>query len=273
MMQKAIKLISLVMASVMVVILFSAAPSTAASKKPKLISSVEMQKYDKATKKWETTSRTEYKYNKKGDPIQIDWTSYTGWGYSTKTIDYHYRKNGKRKYATFKGTGREWDSFGGEYSNYTDKGKITYNKYGHRTKEKYKHSTKRDNGAGGSIYVTDKCKHKKYLFYLDGIDLSDHAKTKISTYKKGILKKIKIKYEDSKWRTRFTFLKKGLLKKALDSKYKYTYYKGTGLVKTIRDSSEPNERRVIKYSKKSMGKMRYNAMINSLVESNNFIWY
>ena len=135
MMQKAIKLISLVMASVMVVILFSAAPSTAASKKPKLISSVEMQKYDKATKKWETTSRTEYKYNKKGDPIQIDWTSYTGWGYSTKTIDYHYRKNGKRKYATFKGTGREWDSFGGEYSNYTDKGKITYNKYGHRTKE------------------------------------------------------------------------------------------------------------------------------------------
>lgn len=277
MLQKTFRMISLVVASAMMITLISAVPCMAASKKPKLVSTVETQQYNKETKTWKTTGRTEYTYNEKGDPIQIDWKSFTGWGNSTRTMDYHYWKNGKRSYATFTKTGREWDSLSGYYSNYTEKGKTTYDKRGHRTREKYKHTTKNEEGKNtGSYSETDKYKHKRCLFYLCRYDLEDHAKTKISIRKKGILKKIRLKYDpDSKWKTRFTFLKKGLIRKG-SVKYRYTYYKDTGLVKTIRYYSSYNgvkTRRVIKYTDKSTGRIRYNAMINSLVEPEYFFWY
>ena len=271
MMQKAIKLISLVMASVMVVILFSAAPCTAASKK-KLVKSVEVQKYNKDTKQWESFKLLEYAYNKKGDPVKYEWTSGTGYGYFTRTTEYTYRKNGKRKYAKYTQTGREWDSMGNSYSTYTRTGKISYRKNGTRYKEKYKHNYKHEGSSTtGSWSNTDRKKKKKYGFFMDTSDLTSKQKYKIKIRKKGILKKILQRDSiDYKWRTRLRFNKEGLIKGG----YKYTHYKKNGLVRSVTYNGYNGKYRYIfKYSKKSTSKIRYNSMINSFIDDEHFFWY
>lgn len=281
MLQKLFKMIPLVMASTIVITLVSVSPCLAASKKPKLVSSVTVQEYDTTTKKWQARGSYDYTYNKKGDPIKIEYSD-SRYGYYTKTLKYHYRKNGKHKYTTYKRTGRMWSGFNGigRYKDFTGKGKIIYNKRGHRTKEKYKESEYNDNGVKtGGDTATIKYKHKKYLFYLSGDDLKeeleDGGKTKVVIRKKGIIKKVKTGYKgEAKWHTSHTFLKNGLIKKSHDTKYKYKYYKGTGLVKSVKyyyDYGGIKMRYVFHYSKKSIRKTRYNAMINSFFSS--FIWY
>ena len=265
----------LVTALALLVTLLAAAPCAAAQagtdKRPKLVKHVEKQKYNKETKNWELVNSWDYKYNKKRDPIQVDWYSYTGYGYSSKKLSYTYRKNGKRKYAKYTKTSREWHGLGGAYIDYTEKGTEYYNKKGKKTKVKYKYKgTYEDGSNAGSNSDSKKFKYKKACFYSNNYD---DYKYKLKTRKKGILKKV-LYIEPgygNKWDTLYKFNKKGLM---WNRSYKYTYDKKTGLVKSVKYSAcSEKYRTVFIYSNRTTDKVRYNGMINSFMDSEHFIWY
>ena len=109
-----------------------AAAGSKAFKNAKLPESVTLQQYNKSTKSWEATGTYTFTYNEKGDPTTIEWNSYLYRSDYTRTVSYEYRKNGKRKSATYIETGTRWEgSVGsGSWVDYTDKGKITYDKQG-----------------------------------------------------------------------------------------------------------------------------------------------
>jgi len=261
----------------------SMAASAKADKKPKLVETVKVESYDKENKRWKTVNTYEFAYNKKGDPVRIDWDWVGYRSEYTTTLSYKYRENGKRRSASYKTTGVEWHSLGGEYITYSESGKMLYNKKGQRTKNTNNYKGKYDSGqSAGKFKTTTKYKVKKAGFYLITSDPDiERIKFKVTSWEKGILKRIKIKefaWED--WSTRYTFNKKGLLKKvnwATTCRYKYD--KNTGLVKTAITESDyygSKMRYTFTYTDKSISKMRYSTMINSFLDSGycyEFIWY
>ncbi len=279
MLRKTLKMISLVVTVAtiaMAVSLVSTTPCMAASKKPKLAERVEVKYYDKTEKKWLASAQFDFTYNKKGDPVRIEWASYRGYGSYTKTLTYTYRANGKRKYAKYKQTGVEWGSLNGSYKYYTKKGTVYYDKRGRMTKDKCSYSSHFENGSNaGKWKDTEKYKYKKGGFYLPA-DEHKMEKTRIRNWKKGLLRKISLKSRTGgKWRLRHRFNKRGLVKKKTSNyRTKYTYNKKTGLVKSAKQKcyGVGNYKYIFTYNNKSISKTRYAAMINSFMDGQ-FMYY
>ena len=253
----------------------------AATPKGRLVKSVTRQYYDKSTKSWEKGCVYSFKYNRRGDPVDITLKVYNELGNLTAiekyTEKYTYKK-GKRAKRTEKWSHDDqvtvttctYDKYGNPKTMIIKDGSATktiknsYTKSGYLKAQTWK-----------EVYEDD----GPYIFYYS-------FKTPL---KNGLPTKMTCRYYDSdngKWvkDSAYTFNKKGLVKKAKSGDgtdymtFKYTYKKGRVVTATVTDITNANDitksRYKFTYTKKAVKKKRYAKMINYIIENRDeFAWY